>query len=528
MKVVIVGGGTAGWLTACYFESYNKIYEEDKQFHLRYDITVIESPNVPIIGAGEGSTGMFPDIVRKMSNIGINEIDFFYETDSTIKLAINFKDWKGIGTSYLSPLGPTNTYNNNLDSEMFSFALEDRAHDASLSGYLAKRGLSTFRKNLAQRLDIHSYHFDAHKVGQYFKKKCLAVGTTNIIGHITSVNKDDNGNIKSVKLESEQVIEGDLFIDCSGFSRVLAKEMNMGWKSYAEYLPVNAALPYIHQYEENETVMPETLAWAQNNGWMWQIPTQTRYGCGYVYCDTFVDADTALRELQQTTNRKIEPIRNLKFETGRLETFWKNNMVVMGLASSFLEPLQATSIHTTILQLQMLFNYIHPKESKSLHIFAESYNKYMTHVVDEFKDLIQIHYMTNREDTDFWKFVKYDMKKTEKTKNVLEMSKYRNLSFYDFDSVHGSASWGVWGWTLVGLGIISKQMMLRALNKHGLDAYKNRIVASFNTENEQQIKSLMTHNEFIQALKDKKINSNNFSGIIDVSIYRSSNSGLGR
>jgi len=146
MKVVIVGGGTAGWLTAAHFMSHNKILEQDKVFHLKYDVTLIESPNVPIIGAGEGSTGVFSDAVKKLENIGINEIDFLYETESTLKMGINFKNWKGDGTSYLSPIGPSGTHHNNVDFELFAFILENRPHDAAPPGYLQKRGLSSFRK----------------------------------------------------------------------------------------------------------------------------------------------------------------------------------------------------------------------------------------------------------------------------------------------------------------------------------------------------------------------------------------------
>lgn len=517
MKVVIVGGGTAGWLTACYFESYNKIYEEDNQFHLRYDMTVIESPSVPIIGAGEGSTGMFPDMVKKLSNIGITELDFFYETESTQKLAINFKDWNGIGTSYLSPLSPTFSYNKNVDIELFAFAAEADAPDACHVGYFAKRGYSTYRKNLAQRIDLHSYHFDAHKVGQYFRKKAVDVGTKHIVQHIVGINKDDKGNIKSVQLESGEVVYGDLFIDCSGFSRVLAKQMDMGWISYAEHLPVNSALPYIHQFKENEQIMPETLAWAQKNGWMWQIPTQERYGCGYVYCDAFVDADTALQELQETTGRNIKPIRNLKFEVGRLETLWKNNVVAIGLSSAFLEPLQATSIHTTILQVQMLLNYLHPNETNNFYLHSKTYSDYLARVIDEFKDLIQIHYMTTREDTPFWKFIKHDLKKTERTKFVLETAQYRTLGFHDFDVIHGTASWGVWAWTLVGLGIINKRILMRTINKHGLQEYSKLFVEQFTKQNEQQIKSLLTHTEFVNAIRERKFNPNNFIAKGDIS-----------
>jgi tryptophan halogenase len=520
MKVVIIGGGTAGWLTACYFQSYSKLYEKNMLPDFKYDITVVESPTVPIIGAGEGSTGIFPDAIAKFGNIDINEIDFLYETESTLKLGIRFKDWNGIGTSYMSPIGPTQTHTGNIDIELFTYALKNKVSDSALSGYLANRGMSTFRKNMFQQIPIHGYHFDAHKVGQYLKSKCILHGTKHIVNHIVNISKDGS-NIKNIILQSGEIIEGDLFIDCSGFSRVLIKQMDMGWESYTDYLPVNAALPYLHQYTDNEQIMPETLAWAQNNGWMWQIPTQQRYGCGYVYCDAFVNQDTALNELQKTTNRKIEPIRNLKFEVGRVKTFWKHNVVAIGLSSAFLEPLQATSIHTTLIQIQMLMNYIHPKEKQTAQVTVEQYNKYILQLIDEFKDLIQIQYMTKREDSDFWKFVKYDMKKTEKTKFVLETTKHRSLGFFDFDTMpHGSAGWAVWGWTLVGLDIMSKDIIFKTINKQGLK------INSFDLNNaldetargmQKQAGTLLTNTEFINLLREKKFNSSNFNKMTDVS-----------
>lgn len=520
MKVVIVGGGTAGWLAASYFESFNQNYKKNNLSTYQYNVTLVESDNVPIIGAGEGSTGLFPQTIRKLKTIGVNEIDFFYETESTIKLAINFKDWNGIGTSYLSPIEPTATGMNNVDLEALIFKIHNKTHDSALAGYLCARGMSDFRTNYLQHTQNHAYHFDAHKVGQYFKKCCIKNGTSHINGHVVSVNKDENGYVKSVTLQNGDILEGDLFIDCSGFSRVLINALEMGWHSYSEYLPVNSALPYIHQYEENEQIMPETLAWAQNNGWMWQIPTQTRYGCGYVYCDTFVDADTALHELQETTGRKITPIRNLKFEVGRVKEFWKKNVIAIGLSSAFLEPLQATSIHTTLMQIQMMMNYLHPKQKYVNSTDISFYNLHAANMIDEFADLIQIHYMTKRDDTPFWKFVKHDMKKTEKTKFVLDVAQHRSLSFIDFELYHGSAAWGVWGWTLLGLDIITSDIALETIKKFSLIEYLDETFETLTKEFKRQSSTMMTNTELIQAFRERKFDSTTFNEKIRAVTWR--------
>lgn len=504
MKIVIVGGGTAGWLSAMYACRFNEFSKNE--------IIVIESSKIPIIGAGEGSTGVLTRVMNTyFTKYGINEIDFLNNTEAILKLGINFKDWNGIGTSYISPIEPTLTVDNNVDLEALSFKIKNRTHDSVLAGYLLKRGLSDFRKNHTQHVQNHAYHFDAHKVGQYLKSLCIKQNTRHIVEHITQINKDENGNIKNVQLESGKMVEGDLFIDCSGFSRLLVKEMDMGWESYAEYLPVNSALPYLHPYEENEQIMPETLAWAQKNGWMWQIPTQTRYGCGYVYCDAFVNADTALQELQETTGRKITPIRNLKFEVGRVKQFWKKNVIAIGLSSTFLEPLQATSIHTTLMQIQMMTNYLSPKKKCASDIEITLYNNYAAKMIDEFKDLIQIHYMTHREDTEFWKFIKHDLKKTEKTKTVLEVAKHRALSFIDFEMYHGAAAWGVWGWTLLGLDIITNDVALSTIKKHAVSELIDSVIKDVTREYEKQATTMLTNTELIQLFKNKKFDAATFN-----------------
>lgn len=505
MKVVIVGGGTAGWLAASFLESANYHFTKIKQ-PKKFEVTVLESPNVPIIGAGEGSTGLLADLVNKrLTSIGINERDFLYETESTLKLGIHFKDWKYPNHSYLSPLQPTGTVLANIDLYLLAFKAFGKAHDSSLMGYLMDRGYSTYKTNKKQGLHLHSYHFDAHKVGEYFKKICLNKGTKYKSGDVKSLNKNSlTGFLESVNLSDGTQLEADFWIDCSGFSRVLVNDMGAGWKSFADYLPVNAALPYLHQYKPDEDIYGETLAWAQNNGWMWQIPTQKRYGCGYVYCDKFVTPDKALEELEKTTGRKIEPIRNIKFESGRLNKFWIKNVVSAGLASGFHEPLQATSIHTTILQLELLVNFLN-EDVNEYEITSKFYNDYIAKIYDDNTDLLQIHYLTDRTDTEFWKFCKNDLKKTDKVQYVKEMSKFRSPTFMEFSLEHGGASWAVWCWTIFGLDIVNKETALRTIKNNASESDARQVFDNLPRQHEIQAISLMKNKDFIRALKNKSI-----------------------
>lgn len=509
MKIVIVGGGTAGWLAASIF-AVSDLQRKKNNLDTKLDITVLESKDIPIIGAGEGSTGILSSwISKKLALLDISEIDFLNKTEATLKLGIRFKDWNGVGTEYLSPIQPTQTTMMNIDADLMSCHMFGKYEHASPSGYLMDNEYSCYSKTKGL-LPLNAYHFDAYKVGKYFKDKCTPHGVKNVIGEINQLNIDkDTGFLKSVNIkESTEKIEGDIWIDASGFARVLANNMGAGWESYKDILPTNSAIPYIYDYTKDENVLAETLAWAQPNGWMWQIPTQERYGCGYVYSDNFTTYDKAVDELIKTTGRKIEPLRNLKFESGRVKEFWVKNVISIGLASGFLEPLQATSIHSTLIQLDLFaYHYFSSDLSKiDFKISPKAYNNAIGKMWDDFRDLIQMQYITKREDSDFWKYCKYDLKKTDKVKYILEVSKHRSPSAWDFDSYHGAANWGVWCWTIYGLDIVSKETV-----KHTLENYALLGVAKSNYEkidynNKLKSISILKNKDFLYELKKKRIN----------------------
>lgn len=508
MKVVIVGGGTAGWLAASIF-AVSDVQRNKNGLPQKLDISVIESENIPIIGAGEGSTGIFSSwLSKKLKLLDIDEMDFLRKTEATLKLGIHFKDWKNIGHDYLSPIQPTQTTMMNVDLDLMAAYVYGEYHNSSAAGYLMANEYSCYRTGKGL-IPLNAYHFDAHKVGQYFKEACMKKGVKHIKGEINQLNIDkETGFLKSVNIkESTDKIEGDIWIDASGFARILINNMDGGWVSYKNELPANAAIPYIHNFEKDENVLAETLAWAQPNGWMWQIPTQERYGCGYVYSDNFTTFDKAVDELQKTTGRKIEPLRNLKFESGRVKNFWSKNVVAIGLASGFLEPLQATSIHSTIIQLDT-FAY-HYFSSDINHIDFNSspkfYNEAMGRMWDDFRDLLQIHYITQRTDSEFWKFCKNELQKTDRVKYVLDVCSKRSPSAWDFDVYHGAATWGVWCWTIYGLDLVSKETTRHTLENYALLDEGKRRYDEMMYNNKVQSVSILKNKEFLYQLKKKKL-----------------------
>jgi tryptophan halogenase len=503
MKVIIVGGGTAGWMSSLYMLRWAK------QQTKKVEVVVVDSSKIPIIGAGEGSTGLFSDFISTvLSEFGETHLSFIYKTGATLKLGIKFKDWNGVGTEYLSPIEPSVSSRSNIDMMMLKGKIFGKPHYSCYTGYLLEKGLSTYYHNKQTATGGNSYHFDAHKVGQYFKEIALKHNATHIDSEIKSLKRNPmNGNLESVVLEDGKVLEGHLWIDCSGFGRVLINSMGGGWESYSQHLPVNAAIPYLYPHDED--VRPETLAWAQKNGWMWQIPTQERYGCGYVYSDMFTTYDKAVEELEQTTGRKIEPLRNLKFEVGRLKNFWVNNVVSVGLSSGFLEPLQATSIHTTIVQLNIITEHLLRIgcEYNTDNFISDSYNKRIGRMFDDFRNLIQIHYMTKRNDSEFWKYVMNSLPKLDRTTEILKVCQYRSPSILDWDFYFGSAGWSVLGWTIMGLDLVPTEFVKRDLEtanaqlKSKLDIEWENMMVSHKAN---EIK-LMKNSDFLKHIKNKSI-----------------------
>ena len=515
MKIVIVGGGTAGWLASLFLANRNRRFDGV----IPYDITVIESSKIPIIGAGEGSTGILLELLnKKLRRLeGLSEKDFVEKTNATVKLGINCKDWNGDGKSFFEPLQPTQTFPDSVDIDFLLASTYAESYLASPTGPMWDHNKVPFYSSNFNPTGGYSYHFDAHKVGQYFKEVALKNGVKYIDAEVGNFDVNPNtGNLESVELlDSNEVMTADLWFDCTGFSRKLINSVGAGWIDYSKWLPVNKALTYFWPYETDEEVRPQTLAWAMPNGWMWQIPTQERYGCGYVYCDKFITDEQAHKELEEITGRKITPNRIIEFSAGRLENFWKNNVVSVGLSSHFLEPLEATSIHATIVQLDLFTNYyIDPENEKTFYETArKKYNKIVGNMIDSYAELIQHHYMTKREDSEFWKYYKNEVPKLEAVADIIEICKYRSPNYKDFDNHFGSGGWGVISYILTGLGHLTKRICADTLWNNGLNTGSDEAWARLSHFYQKDMKKYWSHNEFLDQIK-RKTSNNPFEGLI--------------
>jgi len=402
LQLVVVGGGTAGWLSALLLQA------EAKRLGRRVEITLVESSKVPPIGVGEGTTSIFGDVLQ---SLGIDEAEFLAKTDATIKYGIRHRDWRRLGHSYDGPIDDAYALADRVPNggswiDTFCVAAGRSVAEPHLFSALMAGGKAPVAEAGGRTVPVsrfhHAYHFDQAKVGVFLRDR--ADGITKVDALVQGAEKDAlTGDITALVLDNDTKLAGDFFIDCTGFRRsLIAGEMGAEWVGYGDVLPVNRAMPFWLDLEDGQEIPGYTLAWAQKNGWMWQIPTQGRIGCGYVYSDRHLSPDQAQAEIEATLGHPIEPRNDISINAGRLNEVWRGNVLALGLSSSFLEPLEATSIHGTLVAL-MLFTKRHLQGLGAPDPQGQArYNSAIAGQVDDFRDFINLHYVSERRDTPFW------------------------------------------------------------------------------------------------------------------------------
>jgi tryptophan halogenase len=280
--------------------------------------------------------------------------------------------------------------------------------------------------------------------------------------------------------------------------------LGVKWKSYKNNLPVDTAMPFLLRHKPGEIIEPVTTAWAQTAGWMWQIPTVERYGCGYVFDSNFITNEQAQAEIEQVLGQAIDPIKFLKFETGRLEQVWHKNCLALGLCAAFAEPLEATSIHGTIVQLNaFIFDYLKDTVEDTVNIGSQNiYNNRICSMYDDFKDFLVLHYQSQRTDSEFWRWMKTGETRTDFVNNIIEMSRSKIPQGTDFRSYYGYAGAPLWNWVLIGLGILTKYQAEKEMTFYGVDKEITRFRWSlFENDMKAQADSMIENTQFVEKFK---------------------------
>ena len=400
-SITIVGGGSAGWMAAAALATY---------LGRNATIRLVESEEIGIVGVGEASV---PHI-RQFNGqwLGIEEADFVERTQATVKLGIQFNDWSRIGDSYVHGFGAIGRSIGPLPFHQFWLKLHLAGRAGPIGAYspqtvMAPQGRFAPGDGNAPPhsplADIaYAYHFDATLYARYLRELAESRGVQRIEGKIVKVNqRAHDGFLESVTLESGQVVDGELFIDCSGFRGLLIEEtLKTGYVDWTEWLPCDRAMAV--PSERLPTITPYTRSTARAAGWQWRIPLQHRTGNGYVYSSRHTSDDEAAATLLANLDGKAlaEP-RKLAFTTGMRRKFWNKNVVALGLASGFLEPLESTSIYLAQSGITRLLSLFPTREFNPLLI--ERYNRESVFEYERIRDFLVLHYhATERSDTPFW------------------------------------------------------------------------------------------------------------------------------
>lgn len=448
-NLVIVGGGTAGWMAAAAFA---------RVLGPAYKVTLVESEQIGTVGVGEATV---PHIKAFNNLLGINEAEFVRQTQGTFKLGIEFADWRRVGESYLHgfgteighPLGllPFHQYwikghHAGWAKPLGSYTLNTMA--APLGRFMTSASDVPAQSPLANI--AYAYHFDAALYARFLRAYSEQRGVRRIEGIVEQVQRDGgSGHVQSLRLQDGQVLEGDLFIDCSGFRGLLIEQaLQTGWHDFSHWLPCDRALAVA--CEKVGPPIPYTRSTARAAGWQWRIPLQHRTGNGYVYSSAHISDDEAAETL--LTNLDGKPLgepRPLRFTTGRRKASWNGNVVALGLASGFMEPLESTSIHLIQSGISKLLE-LFPRDGIS-PVLVQRYNDRLAFEFDRIRDFLVLHYhATERDDSSFWRQCR-DMAIPDALQTTLDLFRDSGRFYRNGEEMFAEISWVQ---VMVGQGIM--------------------------------------------------------------------------
>ncbi|WP_205967314.1 tryptophan halogenase family protein [Aquisalinus luteolus] len=494
-NVVIVGGGTSGWMCAAAIA---------RAAPPGVSVTLVESDDIGIIGVGEAT---IPTLTEFNEFLGISENEMLRQSQGTFKLGIEFVDWLRKGDSYFHPFGFYGRDTPEFAFHQLWLRLRDMAANgnapAGAAGEISDYNLCTLAayqgrfsppqggNNAILSTMRHAYHIDSTLYGQMLRRYAEERGVRRVEGLIVSVQQDaGQGDIESVTLKDGQVIEGDLFFDCSGFRALLHEgALGVDYVDWSKYLPCDRALAV--PTASNGPPVPYTRASADRAGWRWRIPLQHRTGNGHVYSSSFMEQDEAHAQLVAGLDGEMqaEP-RPLRFRTGHRRVFWEKNCVAIGLAGGFIEPMESTSIHLAQMGVQRVFT-LWPGNGFSDAERAH-YNRQMTADYERTRDFIVLHYnATQRDDTKFWRYVA-NMDIPDTLKEQMEIFRASGRIFPHPDDLFTTHSWLA---VMLGQGIDPQRY----------DALVDRLPADALVQNMGRLKeavartatSLPTHQDYI-------------------------------
>lgn len=400
LRIVIVGGGTGGWMTA------NLLAERWADRGVR--ITLIEAPDIATIGVGEGST---PSLKRFFEVLGIAEAEWMPAAHATYKANIRFCGWSpasgiaGYAHPFLTQVDvhTEEAFVLNCRNRRLGYDVPTAPERFLLNGELARQGRAPVAPASFPFRMEYGYHFDAGLLGVFLRDHAVGRGVTHLPCKITGCQRHESGDIAAVVTDRDERIEADLFVDCSGFARLLMdKALAVPFRSFSDNLFNDAAV--VLPTPAGAQIPVETRSTALSNGWLWSIPLTHRTGNGYVHSSAFISADQAELELRDALGLIDSPVeaRHLRFQVGQLERHWERNCLAVGLAQGFIEPLEATALHLVLNTVELFMGHFEQGGFTPRH--RDAFNAQITARVERVRDYIVAHYKLNtRDDSDYWR-----------------------------------------------------------------------------------------------------------------------------
>ena len=487
--IVVVGGGTAGWMAA---SALSKVLGTQA-----YTITLVESAEIGTVGVGEAT---IPQIRLFNDLLGLDEDDFVRRTNGTFKLGIRFVNWRREGQSYIHPFGLYGSSINGIEFHHFMLRMALAGGNQDYGRYNAE--IMAIREGRFGRTDgdtsglpriNYAFQFDASLYGAFLREYAETRGVVRREGKIVRVHQNaESGDIAAVELASGERIEGDLFIDCSGFRGLLIEEtLKAGYDDWSQWLPCNRAAAVPTEKVEGP-IEPYTRSTAREAGWQWHIPLQHRTGNGYVFSSEFISEDEACTKLlSRLEGKPLKDPKVLRFVTGRRRKSWSHNVVAFGLASGFLEPLESTSIHLVQVGIAKLLAMF-PKTGIQPAMVAQ-YNREMAAEYINVKDFLIAHYhVTERDETPFWQYCR-NMSIPESLRERLELFTSVGQSAVQFSDLFKEVSWFA---VLVGQGLTPREYHPIA-DLMPEDDLKQRLMEA-RSRIQDRVDGLISHDAFIE------------------------------
>lgn len=480
-NLIIVGGGTAGLISALILK---------KRFP-NLIINIIKSDKIGIIGVGEGSTEHWLEF---MNYCDISFKELIRECDATIKLGVMFENWTP--KKYYHSV--TDLYNNKLK---FAQYLAGYGHIISNNIEQIKTADQHYINNTVFKNDLlknyspsNQFHFNTFKLNEFLIKKCIENKISIINDEIKNVYLNNKGEIQKIKGEKKYYIS-DFYIDCTGFKRLLITKMGAKWNSYKKYLKMNEAIAF--QTKDTENYNTYTLAKAMNFGWMWRIPVYGRWGNGYIFNNEYIDSNQAKKEVEKLLKIKIEIGRNIKFDPGSIDRVWIKNCIAIGLSANFVEPLEATSIGTSINQIFLFMHYLSNYNNNDI----QQYNSKVTSIMNNIRDFIFLHYMVKKNNSQFWKDIK-KLSIPDSLEKNLEKWKHRLPIREDFTDTNyflfyeSNFTSVLYGLNMFDLNNIKKEYKNHSVNIQNF--VKNSILEDNNL---YVVKEKINHKEYLNCVR---------------------------